>query len=426
MAHEQEGTFGAFTRAILHIDGDSFFASCEVAKRPWLRGKPVVTGHERGIVSSASPEAKALGVRRGEPIYTMRKRLPEVIVLASDFECYGIYSRRMYDIVRRYTPRVEEYGIDECFGDLTGLEAVHGKPYRAIAREIQETLHEELDITFSIGLAATKVLAKLGSKYQKPNGLTVIPEGGQRPFLETTPVGHIWGIGYRTAPALEQEGIRTALQFIEQPESWIRNRFSKPHIILWKELRGESVLTVSTEQKAQAKSLQRTHTFSPATTDRARLLAELSRNIESACRKARREGLYAAQVSIFLKTQAFRFHTAEASLPYPTNAPQDILRTLHELFTEVYHPRTLYRATGVTLYGLRNKQELQLDLFGSQQPREKLERVFQETDRLEKRYGRGAIFLASSLPGREQKQHRFAKGLPLLDRLYLPYLGEVD
>lgn len=418
--------FGAYTKAILHIDGDSFFASCEAAKRPWLRGKPVVTGHERGIVSSASPEAKALGVRRGEPIFSMRKRLPSIIVLASDFECYGIYSRRMYDIVRRYTPVVEEYGIDECFADLTGLEQVHGKSYAELATEIKQTLREELDISFSVGLARTKVLAKLGSKYQKPNGLTIIPEGGERSFLATTPIAHVWGIGYRTAPSLEAESIRTALAFTEQSESWVRARFSKPHILLWKELKGESVLPLSTGKRAQAKSLQRTRTFTPATPERGRLIAELSRNTESACRRARKEGLYATHISLFLKTQAFRFHTAEKRLAHPTNAPQEIMRTVHELFSEVYRPHTLYRATGVTLLGLRNKQELQLDLFGSRDLAQKLERVFEETDKLEERYGRGTVFLASSLPGRTTTQRRFLKGIPIIDRLYLPYLGEVD
>jgi DNA polymerase-4/DNA polymerase V len=124
------GSSGSFPRAILHIDGDSFFAACEVAKNPSLRGKPVITGKERGIVSAATYEAKARGVKRGVPLHEALKACPDAIILPSDYETYSLFSNRMYEIVRRYTPAVEEYSIDECFADLTGLRRTLRKNYQ--------------------------------------------------------------------------------------------------------------------------------------------------------------------------------------------------------------------------------------------------------------------------------------------------------
>src|SRR3989344_5721730 len=191
-----------FPRAIMHVDGDSFFASCEVVKDPRLRGKPVITGKERGIVSSMTYEARALGIRRSMPLHEIRKRFPQAIILASDYETYSLFSKRMYEIVRRYTPSVEEYSIDECFADLGGMRRVNRMGYPEIASTIKNDLERELGMTFSIGLSATKVLAKIGSKWKKPDGLTVIPLSDARQFLEKTLVEKIWGVGPNTAAYL--------------------------------------------------------------------------------------------------------------------------------------------------------------------------------------------------------------------------------
>ncbi len=155
------------------MDGDAFFVACEVAKNPKLRGKAVVTGEERGIVSALSYEAKALGVIRGMPIFTLRKKFPSVLVLPGDYTCYARMSSEMFDIVRRYADDVEEYSIDECFADLTGLDKPLRMNYREIAERIKKEINEELGLSVSIGIAPTKVLAKVASKWQKPNGLTL-------------------------------------------------------------------------------------------------------------------------------------------------------------------------------------------------------------------------------------------------------------
>ena len=174
----------AFHHAILHIDGDAFFASCEQSRRPKLQGRPVVTGKERGIAASMSYEAKACGVTRGMRISDIRKLCPEAVILPSDYETYSLLSKRFFTIVRRYTPEVEEYSIDECFADVTGLRRPLRMSYIQIAERIKRDLDTELGFTFSVGLAPNKVVAKIASKWQKPSGLTAIPGRELHRYLE--------------------------------------------------------------------------------------------------------------------------------------------------------------------------------------------------------------------------------------------------
>ena len=158
----------------MHIDADAFFASCEQAVNPKLKGKPVVTGKGRGIASAVSYEAKAHGVKRGMTIQEIKALCPDAIHLPSDYETYSLFSQRMFTIVRRYTPDVEEYSIDECFCDLTDARRPMRMSYETMAARIKADLEHDLGLTFAVGLAPTKVVAKLASKWQKPGGLTVI------------------------------------------------------------------------------------------------------------------------------------------------------------------------------------------------------------------------------------------------------------
>ena len=165
-----------FSRAIAHIDGDAFFASVEQAMDPRLRGRPVVTGKERGIASSMSHEVKA----RGVALFEIRRHCPECVILSSDYETYSLFSMRMFDIMRRYTPDVEEYSIDECFADLTGPRRTLRMGDREMAEQIKADLDGELGMIFSVGLVPTKVLAKAASKWKKPPALPSSPAGTSR------------------------------------------------------------------------------------------------------------------------------------------------------------------------------------------------------------------------------------------------------
>ncbi|MDQ5938311.1 MAG: polymerase, partial [Patescibacteria group bacterium] len=193
----------SWPRAILHIDGDCFFASCEIAQNPFYKGKPLITGLERGIVSSLTYEAKALGVTRGMRLAEVKKICPQVIMLPSDYETYSLFSLRMYNIVRRFTGAVEEYSIDECFAELTGLQRPMHMSYEEMAIKIKETLDKELGMTFSLGLATTKVLAKLASKWKKPSGLTIMSSQDIHKYLINLSVEKIWGIGPQTTAYLK-------------------------------------------------------------------------------------------------------------------------------------------------------------------------------------------------------------------------------
>ena len=211
-------TLRSFARAILHIDADAFFASCEQAVNPGLKGKPVVTGKERGIASAVSYEAKARGVKRGMTIREIREICPDAIHLPSDYETYSLFSQRMFAIVRRYTPDVEEYSVDECFCDLTGLRRPLRMSYETMAARIKADLEHDLGLTFAVGLAPTKVVAKLASKWQKPAGLTVISGNDLHLYLDQVPIGNVWGIGEQTTAYLTRFGIATALDFARQEE----------------------------------------------------------------------------------------------------------------------------------------------------------------------------------------------------------------
>jgi DNA polymerase-4/DNA polymerase V len=171
---EQLFSLHSWPRAIAHIDGDAFFTSCEEAIHPELKGKALITGGERGIVACASYPAKRLGIKRGVSLQDARKICPQLIILPSDYETYSLFSRRMFGIMRRFTPDVEEYSIDEAFTDITGMRRALHSSYEEIALKMKKEIERELGITVSVGLSITKVLAKVASKHQKPAGMTII------------------------------------------------------------------------------------------------------------------------------------------------------------------------------------------------------------------------------------------------------------
>jgi DNA polymerase-4 len=421
----------------MHVDGDAFFASCEVAKDPSLRGRAVITGKERGIVSSMTYEARALGIRRAMPLHEIAKKWPEVVILSSDYETYSLFSHRMYAIVRRYTPLVEEYSIDECFADLTGLRRTLRMPYPEMAAKIKEDLERELGMTFSMGLSATKTLAKIGSKWKKPSGLTLIPLNQSRSFLENTLVGSVWGIGPNTAAYLQKFGIQTAFDFASRDEAWVRQKLSKPGIELWQELNGTVMNELNGVGRETYQSISKTKTFTPPSRDAKFIFSELSKNIENACVKARRWGLATDKIVFFLKTQQFAYQTVELKLSHMTSVPQDVLRIVAEHFPRVFTRGTEYRATGVTLLNLQDSDTVQLDLFGAVIQSQALVEVFKSVDAMCERYGKHSIFLASSLQtlarevgegergGRSTTTSAHFRGESDRRRLGVAFLGEV-
>lgn len=431
------GSGTSFPRAILHIDGDAFFASCEIAKNPSLRGKPVITGKERGIVSACTYEAKAAGIKRGMILSEVRKICPDAVILPSDYETYSLFSERMYAVVRRFTPAVEEYSIDECFADLTGLRRSLRMSYPQIAEKIKQQLDTELGMTFSIGVSATKTLAKIGSKWKKPSGLTLIPLRESKTFLRALKVGSVWGIGPQTTALLNTHGVKTAYDFASKDEAWVRAHVSKPYFETWQELNGTVANELNLTGRDTYQSISKTKTFTPPSNDIGFIHAQLSKNIENACIKARRWNLSAPLVFFFLKTQDFRYHGYEVPLPFPTSNPVDILREVRKYFLRVYKKGVLYRATGITLINLVEEGTAQLDMFGAVHKSEAVKRVFESTDKLAERYGKHVLFLGSSFKAMQFSAHIgergdttdrtkvLFKGESKRRRLAIPMLGEV-
>jgi len=378
------------------MDGDAFFVGVEMAKNPKLLGKPVVTGEERGIASALSYEAKALGVTRGMSIYMIKKKFPQVIILPGDYSAYARYSTLMFDIVRRYADDVEEYSIDECFADLTGLERTLKMTYLEMAKRIKKEINDELHISVSIGLAPTKVLAKVASKWVKPNGLTVISKEQAPVFLAKTPVGKIWGIGPKTAEFLLKRGIQTAGDFASKDLLWIKNNLSKPYEVLWREMRGEYLMKIDSITKTVYSSIQKTRTFHPPTNDKVFLLSQLSKNIEEACTKARYYKLVPKKVSFFLKTQSFEYMVNTVGLSTFTNAPEVIISLVNKKFSTVHKPGVLYRTTGVILQDLISDSLSQGDLFGGGEQAHKFETIHRQIDSLEEKFGKRVVHLAST------------------------------
>ena len=407
---DQPLTISSWPRAILHLDADAFFASCEQAIHPELRGRPVITGRERGIVAAASYEAKARGVQRGVRLSDVKKICPDAVILPSDYETYSLFSVRMFEILRRFSPDVEEYSIDEAFVDLTGLRRTYHGPYESIARQMQETVEQELGITVSVGVSLSKVLAKIGSKHRKPHGLTMIPGRDIHLFLKNLSVEKVWGIGPNTAAFLNKHGIRTALDFARTDEAFATNHLSKPYREIWHELNGRSVYPVTTETKSSYQSISKARTFTPPSTDETFVFAQLSKNLENACIKARRYKLAPARLIAFLLQQDFRSNGVEIKLTRPTAYPVELFGPLRQAFRQLYRSGTPYRQTGVVLAGLVPEDTVQYTLFDDTAKIEKMGRIYSSLDEIAEKFGKHAIQHASSLPTRLQAQHEGERG----------------
>lgn len=298
--------------------------------------------------------------------------------------------------MRRFTPDVEEYSIDEAFADITGMRRALHSSYEDIALTMKKEIEKELGITVSVGLSITKVLAKVASKHQKPAGMTVIKGRTIAQYLSDLPVEKIWGIGPATTNYLSKMGIRTALAFAQLPEKTVRRKFTKPGVEIWQELRGESVYTVTAEGKSSYASISKTKTFAPATSDAEYLFAQLMRNMESACIKARRYALAPQKILVFLKKNNFDTAGSEAALSRPCACPLEFSGVIRDLFSACYQPQEIYRATGVILLDLAPDNNTQYTLFDNPVQAQKIKDVYAVADELGEKFGKHTVHLGST------------------------------
>ncbi|MFH1896375.1 MAG: DNA polymerase IV [bacterium] len=386
---------------ILHLDADAFFASCEQARNPHLRGKPLVVGQERGIATAVSYEAKALGVRRCMRTGDIRKNFPTVVVLPSDYNYYAFISARFFEIVKKFTPTVEQYSIDECFADLTGLRRLYRAGYVDIASNIKNSLERQLGLSFSLGLAPTKVLAKIASSCQKPSGLVEIERQNIKHYLESLPLNRVWGIGPQTAAYLSKLGVGDTLDLAQRPQSWVLKNLNKTGVEIWRELCGEAVYQVETSV-SKPLSCQRFRTFYPAIADPLILLAKTSYHTECLCARLRRFNLVCPEAAVVLRNDNFQYKSFKVKLPWATSCPGEILKAVRPGFENFLRGRgkeavgERYRTCGVVLTKLKEKLLLQLPLFESYPTLSKEDALFKALDAINCKFGNEGGFLASS------------------------------
>lgn len=401
----------SWPRAVAHIDADAFFVACERALNPSLNGKCAAVGKERGIITALSYEAKAKGVKRGMRTFEAKKLCPGLIVIESDYEAYSLFSLRMFNIIKNFSPQVEEYSIDEAFVDLTGLRRVFSCSYEAIAKKMQSAIEKELSITVSVGVSITKTLAKIASKLKKPNGLAVIEGRDIQNILRDIPAEDIWGIGNNTACFLRKFGINSALDFALKDEGFIDKYLSKPYKETWFELRGNSVLGINASVKSSYKTISKAKSFYPPSDDETFLFSELTKNLENACAKARRFNLAAARLSVFLKTRDFKAEGAQIRLTSPAALPPLLMEALKEGFKYIYAKGYLYRQTEIVLHLTEN---VQYSLFDDIIKIDKIRRIYDSIDVINKRFGSNSVHLAPSMPSLNAGcSRRFS--MPLID-----------
>lgn len=397
-------------RAIVHIDCDAFFASVEQALHPELKGKPVIVGKDRGIAAAFSYEAKRRGVVRAMPLSEIRRLCPDAVFLPCDYETYSLVSKRFYSILRRFTPDVEEYSIDEAFADLTGLRRIYRTSYESIALEIKQTVESELGITVSVGLSLTKSLAKICSKENKPSGFTCIRGYELDGYLPAIPTERVCGFGPASVALLAKHGVHSVWEYIRRPEIFARKLLGKIGSELWHELGGRVIYPLALEPKEDQVTLSKTKTFTPASNDRDFVRAQLVRNMESAFIKLRRHHLRTKEIGIYLKNQDHRGRSVCAELTRHTDSPIEGARIVSELFNALFDPSTRYRATGVWFQKIEGTREIQNDLFDDPAEIQASRELTKVIDGANELYGKHTLHLASSDLLNKHRQHLGERG----------------
>ncbi len=378
---------------ILHVDLDAFFAAVEQRDRPELRGKPVVVGgggpNDRGVVSAASYEARRFGIHSAMPLRQAGRLCPQAVFLPVDGVKYQGVSREVMAILRRFTPLLEPISIDEAFLDVTASRALFGDG-AAIARQIKAAVTGEVGLTASVGVATTKLVAKIASDLRKPDGLVVVPPGEEADFLAPLPISRLWGVGRQTAGALREYGVATIGDLAALPPDLLVRRFGKHGAALVDRARGVDADPVG--DLDAAKSVGHEHTFDVDTSDRETIERTLLGMAEGVSGRLRASGFKAATVTVKIRDSSFRTITRQRTLPEPTDLTEPIWRAAVELARpEVRGVRI--RLLGVTASNFGESE--QLGLFAPEDPRRR--RLVEAADAIRRRWGERAVTRARLL-----------------------------
>ncbi|WP_223360722.1 DNA polymerase IV [Leifsonia sp. ZF2019] len=382
------------TATVLHVDMDAFFASVELLDRPDARGKPAIVGHAggRGVVTSATYEARRFGVRSAMPMSQALRLCPTAIILPPHYEKYTEYSARVMEIFHEVTPLVEPLSIDEAFLDVAGARRLLGSP-RRIAELIRARVHEETGLTCSVGVAGTKFMAKLASGRAKPDGLLVIPPADTLAYLRPLPVGALWGVGASTQASLERMGMRTVADLADAPLSVLERAVGQAGARRLHDLaNGRDARRVITETRE--KSVGHENTFGVDVDEPDVLRREFLRLSGRVGERLRRHGLVGRTVAIKVRFSDFRTITRSRTLAEPTN----VGRRLFEEAWQIFEALDLdVHATPIRLIGVRAEQLLDAggDALALWDPDEEWRETERALDAVSARFGRGTIGPAS-------------------------------
>ncbi len=378
---------------ILHVDLDAFYASVEVLKDPSLRGKPVVVGGAgpRGVVASASYEARRYGIHSAMPGMRAKRHCPDAVFLPADFAAYRAHSNRFREILLAHTPLVEPISLDEAFLDVGGATSLFGPP-PAIAAKIRADVEREVGVTCSVGVASTKFVAKLASDGCKPDGLLVVPADGVMAYLEPLPVGRLWGVGEKTGQVLGRLAIRTIGDLGRTPESILTRLLGEQSARHLTQL-AHGIDDRDVVPYEAPKSVGHEETFERDIDDEETILRELLALSGRVASRLRADGYRARTVTLKVRLATFTTLTRARTLPDATDVGADLYRVVAELYRALPGQRRRVRLLGVQASGLVQGAAEQLALLRG----ERWGDVERAVDRIEARFGRGAAGPASLL-----------------------------
>ena len=379
----------------MHIDLDAFFVSVEQVLNPELKGKPVVVGGKpdrRGVVAAASYEARAFGVHSAMPLATASRLCPQAIFIEGNFAKYRDASQKFMAILADFSPYLEPLGIDEAYLDATGFESIHGS-IRQMAVKIRQRIKDELDLCASVGIASSKVVAKIASDLSKPDGLLEVPEGKGAPFLKPLPIAKLPGIGRKTEPALKALGINTIGQLAAIPPNVLKSHFG-----IWGEMlhnHANGIDDRKIEPPGEAKSISRETTFGKDTRSTTLLKATLRYLSERVGSDLRQHGKQARCIVLKLRYADFTTITRQQTLNQTSDADQTIFEIGYQLLKkELSVEKQAVRLIGIGVSTLVESGR-QLDMLDVSAPR--VERLNKTIDRIRKKYGFTAIQTGQTL-----------------------------
>jgi len=385
----------AVAEPILHVDMDAFYASVEVAKDPSLRGKPVIVGGQagRGVVTSASYEARAFGVRSAMPTITAHRLCPDGIYLSNDFESYAEFSKRIKEVFSSYSPLVEPLSLDEAFIDVGGSVKLFGTPVD-IARRIKQDV-AMLGLPCTVGVAPNKFLAKLASTQGKPNGLLVVKADAVQQFLHPLPVDALWGVGAATGETLRRLGLKSVGDVAAIPRRTLERAIGDSmgaHLNLLANGIDDRPVTPD----GPAKSVGSEETFSSDLDDTEVILREVLRLADRTASRLREKGMCGRTVTLKVRWSNFKTITRSRTLPAEFDNAAEIYEAVKDLYLKLDPQRPRIRLLGVSVSSLAPgppRRQLLLDDSG----RTAWNEAALAVDDIRRRFGEGAVTPATLL-----------------------------